>query len=227
MIGVLGSLERELVKERTALKRQASRANGYEVRAAEEGGRRQPHRHRAADEDRRSCGQGYRPVPRREPGHVVPVPRRCPVGAIPNHRSEHRGIVKAKLKTKRCLPLMMQTSGCSICMKSLPGATLRAGGGSQRISTQRLNPGKGHRRPRRFRLAARRAPLRTERKATCQPQWCGHQDSISTQPAPSPQPTAPEPMVSSAACSSSIHRKSTPASTTHGIRSYITWFITM
>jgi DNA invertase Pin-like site-specific DNA recombinase len=28
MIGVLGSLERELVKERTALKRQASRANG-------------------------------------------------------------------------------------------------------------------------------------------------------------------------------------------------------
>jgi epoxyqueuosine reductase len=46
--------------------------------------------------------------------------RRCPVGAIPNHRSEHRGIVKAKLNTKRCLPLMMQTSGCSICMKACP-----------------------------------------------------------------------------------------------------------
>jgi epoxyqueuosine reductase len=46
--------------------------------------------------------------------------RRCPVGAIPNHRKEHRGIVKAKLNTKRCLPLMMQTSGCSICMKVCP-----------------------------------------------------------------------------------------------------------
>ena len=46
--------------------------------------------------------------------------RRCPVGAIPNHRSEHRGITKAKLNTKRCLPLMMQTSGCSICMKTCP-----------------------------------------------------------------------------------------------------------
>jgi epoxyqueuosine reductase len=46
--------------------------------------------------------------------------RRCPVGAIPNHRSEHRGIIKAKLNTKRCLPLMMQTSGCSICMKVCP-----------------------------------------------------------------------------------------------------------
>jgi hypothetical protein len=154
--------------------------------------------------------------------------RNCPVGAIPNHRSEHRGIVKAKLNTKRCLPLMMQTSGCSICMKSLPGATLRAAGGSQRISTQRLNPGKGHRRPRRFRLAARRAPLSDRTKShTCQPQWCGHQDSISTQPAPSSQPTRRIPMVSSAECSSSIHRKSTPASTTNGIRSYLTSFTTM
>jgi DNA invertase Pin-like site-specific DNA recombinase len=41
MIGVLGSLaeyERELVKERKALKRQASRAKGDQVRAAKEGG---------------------------------------------------------------------------------------------------------------------------------------------------------------------------------------------
>ena len=42
-----------------------------------------------------------------------------------------------------------------------------------------------------------------------------------------PPADAPEPMVSSAACSSSIHRKSTPASTTNGIRSYLTSFTTM
>lgn len=46
--------------------------------------------------------------------------RRCPVGAIPNRRSEHRGITKAKLNTKRCLPVMLQTEGCSICMKVCP-----------------------------------------------------------------------------------------------------------
>jgi hypothetical protein len=56
---------------------------------------------------------------------------------------------------------------------------------------------------------------------------CELLDEISTQPAPSPLPTRRIPMVSSAACSSSIHRKSTPASTTRGIRSYITWFTTM
>lgn len=46
--------------------------------------------------------------------------RRCPVGAIPKVRKEYRGVVKAKLNTKRCWPLMMQTSGCSICMKVCP-----------------------------------------------------------------------------------------------------------
>lgn len=46
--------------------------------------------------------------------------RRCPVGAIPNRRKEHRGITKAKLNTKRCLPVMLQTEGCSICMKVCP-----------------------------------------------------------------------------------------------------------
>lgn len=46
--------------------------------------------------------------------------RRCPVGAIPKTRSEHRGVMKAKLNTKRCLPLMAQTAGCSICMKVCP-----------------------------------------------------------------------------------------------------------
>ncbi|MET8982666.1 hypothetical protein ABZX85_44525 [Streptomyces sp. NPDC004539] len=46
--------------------------------------------------------------------------RRCPVGAIPNRRKESRGVTKAKLNTKRCLPLMVQSSGCSICMKTCP-----------------------------------------------------------------------------------------------------------
>jgi epoxyqueuosine reductase len=46
--------------------------------------------------------------------------RRCPVGAITTIRKEHRGITKAKINTKRCLPLMMQSSGCSICMKVCP-----------------------------------------------------------------------------------------------------------
>jgi ferredoxin len=46
--------------------------------------------------------------------------RRCPVGAITSIRKEHRGITKAKINTKRCLPLMMQSSGCSICMKVCP-----------------------------------------------------------------------------------------------------------
>jgi DNA invertase Pin-like site-specific DNA recombinase len=53
MIGVLGSLaeyKRELIKERTALKRQASRANGGEVRSTQEGRRRRTHRHGNADE---------------------------------------------------------------------------------------------------------------------------------------------------------------------------------
>lgn len=46
--------------------------------------------------------------------------RRCPVGAIPNQRKEYRGITKAKLNTKRCLPILIQTEGCSICMKVCP-----------------------------------------------------------------------------------------------------------
>jgi epoxyqueuosine reductase len=46
--------------------------------------------------------------------------RRCPVGAIPNRRKEYRGVTKAKLNTKRCLPVMLQTEGCSICMKVCP-----------------------------------------------------------------------------------------------------------
>jgi ferredoxin len=46
--------------------------------------------------------------------------RRCPPGAIPASRKESRGVVKAKLNTKRCLPVMGKASGCSICMKVCP-----------------------------------------------------------------------------------------------------------
>jgi len=38
--------------------------------------------------------------------------RQCPVGAITSVRKEHRGITKANINTERCLPLMMQSSGC-------------------------------------------------------------------------------------------------------------------
>jgi epoxyqueuosine reductase len=46
--------------------------------------------------------------------------RRCPVGAIPAQRKECRGVVKAKLNTKRCLPIVGQAAGCSVCMKTCP-----------------------------------------------------------------------------------------------------------
>jgi epoxyqueuosine reductase len=46
--------------------------------------------------------------------------RRCPVGAIPLARSEHRGVMKAKIKAERCFPTMAQTHGCAVCMKVCP-----------------------------------------------------------------------------------------------------------
>lgn len=46
--------------------------------------------------------------------------RRCPVGAIPATRHEFRGVTKAKLNTKRCLPIVSQVDGCAICMKVCP-----------------------------------------------------------------------------------------------------------
>jgi epoxyqueuosine reductase len=46
--------------------------------------------------------------------------RRCPVGAIPTVRKEHRGVTKAKLNTKQCLPVVTQVEGCAICMKVCP-----------------------------------------------------------------------------------------------------------
>src|SRR5262249_2770791 len=46
--------------------------------------------------------------------------RRCPPGAIPKTRSDHRGVMKIKIKPDRCLPTMMHTHGCAICMKVCP-----------------------------------------------------------------------------------------------------------
>ena len=46
--------------------------------------------------------------------------RRCPPGAIPQRRAYHRGVLKAKIKSDRCLPVLMQTHGCAICMKVCP-----------------------------------------------------------------------------------------------------------
>jgi ferredoxin len=45
---------------------------------------------------------------------------RCPAGAIPGQRKEHRGVLKAKLNTERCLPVVAQVDGCAICMKVCP-----------------------------------------------------------------------------------------------------------
>jgi len=46
--------------------------------------------------------------------------RNCPVGAIPRTRKSYRGVVKAKLNTARCLPVVIEASGCAICMKVCP-----------------------------------------------------------------------------------------------------------
>jgi epoxyqueuosine reductase len=46
--------------------------------------------------------------------------RRCPVGAIPVKRAEHRGVTKAKIKTDRCFPVVARVEGCAICMKTCP-----------------------------------------------------------------------------------------------------------
>lgn len=46
--------------------------------------------------------------------------RRCPVGAIPVRRQQHRGVTKAKIKTERCLPIVAQTDGCAVCSKVCP-----------------------------------------------------------------------------------------------------------
>ncbi len=46
--------------------------------------------------------------------------RRCPPGAITSVRKWHRGVYKAKIKAERCLPTMIQTGGCAVCIKVCP-----------------------------------------------------------------------------------------------------------
>lgn len=46
--------------------------------------------------------------------------RRCPAGAIQSKRINYRGVVKSKLNTARCFPVVAQTHGCAICMKVCP-----------------------------------------------------------------------------------------------------------
>jgi ferredoxin len=46
--------------------------------------------------------------------------RRCPTGAITSVRKWHRGVLKAKIKTERCLPMVAQVYGCAVCMKVCP-----------------------------------------------------------------------------------------------------------
>ncbi len=46
--------------------------------------------------------------------------QRCPSNAIPSRRFMYRGVEKAKINTKRCLPLIGQASGCAVCMRVCP-----------------------------------------------------------------------------------------------------------
>lgn len=46
--------------------------------------------------------------------------RRCPPGAIPGRRANHRGVIKSKINTKRCFPVVAQAHGCAICIKVCP-----------------------------------------------------------------------------------------------------------
>jgi epoxyqueuosine reductase len=46
--------------------------------------------------------------------------RNCPTGAIRSAREWHRGVYKAKIKTERCLPVVVQAHGCAVCMKVCP-----------------------------------------------------------------------------------------------------------
>jgi epoxyqueuosine reductase len=45
---------------------------------------------------------------------------RCPVGAIPRGRNVYRGVLKSKLNTKRCFPIVTLAEGCGICAKVCP-----------------------------------------------------------------------------------------------------------
>lgn len=78
--------------------------------------------------------------------------RRRPAGAIPAHRREHRGVVKAKLNTQRCLPIVTQAAGCSV-HEGLPGPGLRAARGARGVRPVGRDPRDAHRRARGLRLA--------------------------------------------------------------------------
>lgn len=43
-----------------------------------------------------------------------------PLGSDSKTRKSHRGVQKIKINTSRCLPLVAQADGCSICMKVCP-----------------------------------------------------------------------------------------------------------
>jgi ferredoxin len=63
--------------------------------------------------------------------------KRCPPGAIPNRRQDHRGVKKAKIKPERCLPVVAQAHGCAICMKVCPIQRY----GLERVTTHYLETG--------------------------------------------------------------------------------------
>jgi DNA invertase Pin-like site-specific DNA recombinase len=76
VIAVLASMaefERELIKERTALKRVASQANGTRFGRAQEGRGGNSRRHGQADEGGWPHTEGHRQVPRRQPCHALPL----------------------------------------------------------------------------------------------------------------------------------------------------------
>ena len=79
MIGVLGSLaeyERELVKERTALKRAMSLANGTKFGRRKKVADSKSRRHGKADEGRRTHCARHREIPGCHPRHPLQVPDR-------------------------------------------------------------------------------------------------------------------------------------------------------
>jgi ferredoxin len=46
--------------------------------------------------------------------------RRCPSSAITNKRQYHRGVLKAQIRSDRCVPTVMQAGACGLCVKTCP-----------------------------------------------------------------------------------------------------------
>ena len=77
VIGVLASMaefERELTKERTALKRETSRANGTKFGRPKKVDDTEHIRTAKRMKLDGHTGEGHRQVPRGQPGHPLPVP---------------------------------------------------------------------------------------------------------------------------------------------------------